>query len=247
MTTTTADAIRPAIPGLSLRHYRRGDGAALGRAGERATTPPTGSTGARPARRRRTGTRARRPLRRVARRVRGRARRPDRGRDERRARRHHRRAARVPHRLHRRIPACAAAGSAAGCMRLSEEAAARACASEPTELTPVLGTWCPELAHGRLALIEQEGYQAVRYFFDMVRPNLDGIVLPADARRPRGAAGAADRSSGSCGTADVEAFRDHWGGFDGDRRALRGMAAATRSSTRACTSSPGTATRSPAA
>ncbi len=99
-------------------------------------------------------------------------------------------------------------------LRLGEERAAERLAEQPTERPVVLGTWCPDRRVGKVALIEQEGYQRARYFFDMERPSLDGIVLPPmptgiEVRPMR-----EDRLR-QLWDADVEAFADHWGGFDG--------------------------------
>jgi ribosomal protein S18 acetylase RimI-like enzyme len=54
----------------------------------------------------------------------------------------------------------------------------------------------------------------VRWFFDMVRPHLDEIVVPdlPDGLEIRPIAGRAQMRQ--LFDADVEAFQDHWGGFD---------------------------------
>ena len=70
-----------------------------------------------------------------------------------------------------------------------------------------------DTAPGTIALLEGDGFEVARYFFDMVRPTLDAIpdmplpaglevrpVVPADHR--------------AIFDADIEAFRDHWGGID---------------------------------
>ena len=94
-------------------------------------------------------------------------------------------------------------------LRMAELAAAGD-ASKPA----VLGSWTGESQSGAQAVLEQAGFSTVRYFFEMTRPNLDdspevelpeGLqikpVTPANVRQ--------------VWTADIEAFRDHWGGFDG--------------------------------
>jgi ribosomal protein S18 acetylase RimI-like enzyme len=59
----------------------------------------------------------------------------------------------------------------------------------------------------------QEGYEPVRWFFDMVRPTLDDIPEPPLPEgielRP-----VSQDQLRQLWEADVEAFRDHWGGFD---------------------------------
>jgi ribosomal protein S18 acetylase RimI-like enzyme len=59
----------------------------------------------------------------------------------------------------------------------------------------------------------QEGYLPARYFFEMECPSLEGIVLPPlpeglEVRPVR------DDQLKQLWVADVEAFADHWGGFD---------------------------------
>lgn len=67
---------------------------------------------------------------------------------------------------------------------------------------------------GARALLEAAGYEEVRWFFDMLRPHLDDIGvpdLPAGLEiRPVGGRGQMRQLF----DADVEAFADHWGGFD---------------------------------
>ena len=77
----------------------------------------------------------------------------------------------------------------------------------------VLGSWTADAATGAVALLRHAGYEPARYFFDMVRPTLDDIpdpVLPDGLElRPVG-----EGQLRQLWDADVEAFRDHWGGFD---------------------------------
>jgi len=67
---------------------------------------------------------------------------------------------------------------------------------------------------GARALLARAGYEAVRWFFDMVRPTLDEIVVPdlPAGIEIRPVAGRAQMRQ--LFDADVEAFADHWGGFD---------------------------------
>jgi ribosomal protein S18 acetylase RimI-like enzyme len=99
-------------------------------------------------------------------------------------------------------------------LRLGEELAAARMVEQLTERPVVLGTWCPDRRVGKVALIEQEGYERARLFFDMERPDLDGIVLPP---MPTGIEVRPVREDQlrQLWDADVEAFADHWGGFDG--------------------------------
>jgi mycothiol synthase len=76
-----------------------------------------------------------------------------------------------------------------------------------------LESWAFELQARRTRLLESEGFQVVRWFFEMLRPDLkdiaempmpDGLeirpVVPEDHR--------------AIFEADVEAFRDHWGAME---------------------------------
>jgi GNAT superfamily N-acetyltransferase len=99
-------------------------------------------------------------------------------------------------------------------LRLNEELAAVRLGEMPTERPVLLGSWTPDRRVGKVTLLEQEGYRPARYFFDMVRPTLDEIVAPPmpeglELRPVR------DEDLQQVWDADVEAFRDHWGGFDG--------------------------------
>ncbi len=85
---------------------------------------------------------------------------------------------------------------------------------QDTELPRLLGTWADEHRGAKRALIEREGYAVARSFYDMRRdlgqpiveaPLPEGIELRPMAR---------DRAAlRQLFDADVEAFRDHWGGF----------------------------------
>ena len=78
---------------------------------------------------------------------------------------------------------------------------------------PVLGSWSWETQPRDRALLEAAGFQPARWFFDMVRPTLDDFVevalpegleiRPIDTTLAR-----------AVWDADIEAFADHWGGFD---------------------------------
>ena len=78
----------------------------------------------------------------------------------------------------------------------------------------VLGAWAADRQPGAIALLEGNGYEPVRWFFTMVRPTLDEIEVPP---MPEGliVGPVTDRAGHRrLFDADVEAFLDHWGGFD---------------------------------
>ena len=79
----------------------------------------------------------------------------------------------------------------------------------------VFGTWSNDLNVSKIRLVTRLGYEQVRFFFEMRRAPLDDIYVPPMPEgleiRPAGA----DRASQKqLWDADVEAFADHWGGFD---------------------------------
>lgn len=77
----------------------------------------------------------------------------------------------------------------------------------------VFGSWSGETQAGDAAILERAGFRPVRWFFDMLRPTLADVpevplpegleVRPIDGSLAR-----------AVWDADIEAFRDHWGGFD---------------------------------
>jgi len=103
---------------------------------------------------------------------------------------------------------------------LEAMAVARARALPETDRPLAFGAWIPEARVGGRILLEQEGYAPARHFFDMLRPTLDEIVvpeLPAGLEvRPM-----AEADLRRLWDADVEAFLDHWGGFDGSDERYR--------------------------
>ena len=97
---------------------------------------------------------------------------------------------------------------------LLEAHAVKLSAEYPTDRPKLMGSWAADSEHDRIALISRFGFMPARYFFDMVRPTLDEIpepVMPEGLElRPVG-----DDQLRQLWDADVEAFLDHWGGFDG--------------------------------
>jgi mycothiol synthase len=84
-----------------------------------------------------------------------------------------------------------------------------------------LESWAPNNLPAAMHLLESEGYSPARWFFDMVRPTLDDIT---DFPLPEGLeirAVTPDQWR-RIFDADIEAFRDHWGGLDGSDRSYEG-------------------------
>jgi mycothiol synthase len=101
--------------------------------------------------------------------------------------------------------------------RLREIAAAQ----EPIPgLVRRLDSWATETQAGAIALLESEGYTPVRWSYEMLRPTLDDIVefpLPEGLEvRP-----VRPEEHRAIWAADVEAFRDHWGGMDASEEAFQ--------------------------
>lgn len=93
-------------------------------------------------------------------------------------------------------------------------------AAEGEQRPAVFGSWASDRQPGGMALLEGAGFKPVRYFFEMVRPNLEDLPerpLPEGLEiRP------VDRSMArAVWDADVEAFQDHWGGFDASEEHLQ--------------------------
>jgi mycothiol synthase len=97
-----------------------------------------------------------------------------------------------------------------------QEGYARSHPAAATSMRPlVLGSWSSELNVRKGRLLAAAGYTPVRSFFEMLRPTLDEIQVPPlpDGIEIRPVAN--DRESKKrLWDADVEAFEDHWGGFD---------------------------------
>lgn len=93
-------------------------------------------------------------------------------------------------------------------------------AAHDTDRPKVLGLFCGEHQAGRLAIAERAGYEPVRWFFEMARP-LDEV--PAIPDLPEGIEVrpvTADKMR-QIFAADVEAFQDHWGGFDASEESFQ--------------------------
>lgn len=87
-------------------------------------------------------------------------------------------------------------------------------AESPTDRPVVIGMFVDEVQTARAALVRSEGYEPVRWFFEMER-SVEG-ELPAEPVLPDGIElrPASRDDAHRIWEADHEAFRDHWGGFD---------------------------------
>jgi GNAT superfamily N-acetyltransferase len=102
----------------------------------------------------------------------------------------------------------------------NEQRARELLAGYPTSRPLAFGSWSGSTQPADSALLAKNGFSQVRWFFDMERPNLDGIAevpLPAGLElRP-----VSDAQVHQIWRADLEAFKDHWGGHDDSEEALQ--------------------------
>lgn len=89
----------------------------------------------------------------------------------------------------------------------------------PPSVERRLEAWIMESQVGALALLESEGFTVARYFFEMLRPNLETAVelpMPEGLEvRPM-----LPEHYRAVWDADAEAFADHWGGMDNSDQAF---------------------------
>jgi mycothiol synthase len=107
-------------------------------------------------------------------------------------------------------------------MRHQRERAQREAAESEASGAPIerrLESWAFESQGRRLRLLESEGFAVVRWFFEMLRPDLDDITdlpLPEDLEiRP-----VLPEHHRAIWAADIEAFRDHWGASEESQEAF---------------------------
>jgi GNAT superfamily N-acetyltransferase len=110
-------------------------------------------------------------------------------------------------------PALRGKGIGTWLQRHIEGHAAQLAALYPSERPVGFGSWAAETETGKAALLGRFGFAPARSFYDMVRPALDGVDEPAPLDGLR-LGGVRDDQLRQLWDADIEAFRDHWGGFD---------------------------------
>jgi len=93
-------------------------------------------------------------------------------------------------------------------------------ATHQTARPLILGSWASDRQDANIALLRNSGFEQVRWFFEMIRSLEDSIPevpLPEGLDiRP-----VTMDSIKQIWLADVEAFKDHWGGFDSSDEALQ--------------------------
>ena len=98
----------------------------------------------------------------------------------------------------------------------------RIAAGHPADRPTVLGLFTSERSTGAIALARSEGFEPVRWFFEMERPGID-VDLPPIPQLPAGieVRPFVPEQAWQLWLADVEAFKDHWGGFDASEENFR--------------------------
>jgi ribosomal protein S18 acetylase RimI-like enzyme len=98
-------------------------------------------------------------------------------------------------------------------------------AAHPTSSPSVFGSWTGDTQHGSVALLRAAGYSPARWFFEMTRPSLENLPVVA---LPEGLVvrPITTDSTKAVWHASIEAFRAHWGGFDGSDERLQQWLAA---------------------
>ena len=94
-------------------------------------------------------------------------------------------------------------------------------ASHITDRARRLGSWTGDRMAGAIALMRKAGFEPTRWFFEMTRPldqPIPDLPLP-DGLEVRPITKDMVRQVWQ---ADIEAFRDHWGGFDDSEESLQG-------------------------
>ena len=94
------------------------------------------------------------------------------------------------------------------------------CAEHPHDRPRWLASWGNDTNSGNSRLLTSEGYVAVRHFYEMIRADLEDI---AEAPMPDGLEirPMKEEHMRALFAADVEAFRDHWGGVDGTENSFQ--------------------------
>lgn len=107
-------------------------------------------------------------------------------------------------------PAWRRRGIGRAMLRAAEARLRHIAAGHPQDGPRTLQSWAADTEVGARALLEAEGYRAVRYEYEMVRPNLDDLpeapLPPGLEVRP-----AVPEHDRAIWEAMQEAFRDHWG------------------------------------
>ncbi len=111
------------------------------------------------------------------------------------------------------LPEFRGRGIGAALLAENERLSRALAATHETDRARVLGAWTGEHQAPAISLLRKNGYRQVRWFFEMLRPTLDDVVhapVPDGLVVTRGS----HETWRATWDAIVEAFQDHWGGFD---------------------------------
>lgn len=119
------------------------------------------------------------------------------------------------------LPAWRRRGLGSALLHWTEARQQQVAATHPTGVEKRMESWAYSQEDGRIALLERNGYEVVRYWFEMERPDLDDIP---DVPLPEGFAFRAAEGADSREVWDVvvSAFKDHFGGMDDSEEAYQG-------------------------
>jgi mycothiol synthase len=116
-------------------------------------------------------------------------------------------------------PAWRRRGIGSALLEANERRARQLAQQHDTARGKIFGTFAGEHQTGARSIIEGAGYEAVRYFFDMLRPLREPILQatlpPGIEVRP-----VTPALYRQLWLAESDAFRDHWGGFDTSEEAF---------------------------
>lgn len=117
-------------------------------------------------------------------------------------------------------PAWRRRGIGSALLAHSEQALRELAATHDSPRPRGFGSWSGDTQLGDVALLRAHRYQPVRWFFDMTRPDLENIP---DVELPEGLElrPITPDLIRRVWKADIEAFRDHWGGGDESDEALQ--------------------------
>lgn len=111
-------------------------------------------------------------------------------------------------------------GIGAALLAENERKSRELAATHATDRPRIFGSWASDRQEANIALLRNSGFESVRWFFEMTRDLEDPIpeVPLPDGLEIRSVT---MESVKQIWLADVEAFKDHWGGFDSSDEALK--------------------------
>jgi mycothiol synthase len=119
------------------------------------------------------------------------------------------------------LPAWRRRGLGTALLRWVEARQRQLAATHPPDVRKRMESWAYVQEEGRIALLEGHGYQVVRYWLEMERPNLEDIP---DLPLPEGFSfrAGADADPREVWDVVVSSFKDHFGGMDDSEEGYQG-------------------------